>query len=90
MYNLPSGVTAALVIKDARSCTSNPCDFESEKPVYPTVACVLSFPLLTVFEVDVMIELCRYASPLASFSENKFWQAGKQGAFLSAGIYAPC
>jgi hypothetical protein len=45
MYNLPNGVTAVLVIKNATSCTSNPCDFE-KIPDAQTVACVLSLPPL--------------------------------------------
>jgi len=35
-YNLPTGVTAALVIKNASTCLESPCDFESTS--YPTIA----------------------------------------------------
>ena len=61
MYNLPNGVTAALVIKNATSCTSNPCDFE-KIPDAQTVACVLSLPPLVIIPLCTPLML-RAATP---------------------------
>jgi hypothetical protein len=91
MYNLPSGVKAALVIKNASTCTSNPCDFEKGDGLgYPTVACVHAAAFVILMKTPDV--LCSYAEPFTAPEFNdpptKFWQGGKKGAFLRFGTDA--